>query len=116
MADVTKTFKGLKKDGNNALVHTGASFETKDASTVQQLSPLTYLGVGTIFELKIPSNAAEIILRPSTDLKISEDPTMASYWTCKADLPDGFGVTNMDTLYFEAVSSGGALEFTFITI
>lgn len=106
-----KTFKGLKKSGNHNLVHTGLAIMTKDSLGVP--SPLV---VGsTVRWLQIPANAAEVFIKGAVDVRISEESAMTGYVVIDKQQWHGFGVADMDRLYYTRDSISGNMDFYFVT-
>jgi|ETNvirenome_6_85_1030632.scaffolds.fasta_scaffold01699_8 hypothetical protein len=115
MAD--KVFGGLKPSANGPRIHTGSSISTSDATTVAQDSPLAYTTAN--LTLAIPTNAAEVSLRPSTDLRVSANSDPAggdSYFVMEAGERIVIGVANIANLYVAGNASAGTLQFYFITV
>lgn len=112
----TKSLGRLARDSNRKELQAGTGISTQDATTVPITSPYTYLGVGNITTINIPTNAAEFIIKPSTDLRISELNTMARSYTVSAGATHAFSVAGMNLIYIDAVAAGGVLNFYFLTV
>lgn len=101
----------LDTEGNR--ICTARGFQTKDATTVPQGSPLAYSSA--VITLKTPTNAVEITLAPTTDLRYSEDPTMATYDIIKAGSKEVIGLYDGD-LYIKRDASDGTVAFSYILL
>ena len=113
MNNVTKNFGAFKPDDNRTRVLTAGGLVTAGVTSAQD-SPFAY--TTDILQFDIPSNAAEVFLRPSTDLRVSEDPLMGSYYVIPAGTIHPFGVADSDRLYIRADAVGGTLNHYFVTI
>lgn len=111
---MAKDFATLHRDDNNIPIVTGCAFATQDSSGTPKTSPLAYSS--SEIAITVPSNAAELVLLPSTAMRISEVTGMARYYVIPASTTLAFGVTRMDTVYIKRDASDGTLNFYFITV
>lgn len=104
-------FGSLARDRNQVAIQTGSSFTNADATGTPQTSPLAYTtGVYTIV---VPTAAFELILMPTTDLRVGTEVTVATYDIVKANTKEAIGVANMQTIYIQRDASNGTLYFRF---
>ena len=68
---MAKNFGTQQKDQNGSVISSGTGIKTFDVSSPVNNSPLSY--TNTVTTISVPTNAVEIVLRPSTDLRVSED-------------------------------------------
>lgn len=99
-------------DENRNPVNVGSGILT---TTGTQLSPLAYLTASSI-ALNIPDTACELILRPTTDLNVSEDSTFASYMTVSTGITQCIPIAKMQTIYIKGTTADGTLNFYFVTV
>jgi len=109
---MSKSYSNLAKDGSARVIQVATSIQTSDATGTPQTSPLAYT-TALITALTIPTRAAEIVLKPSTDLKVSEDSTMTSYFVILANTTQVFPLARADNFYVQGNSSDGTLNFYF---
>jgi len=114
MAD--KDLDELVRDKNRVPIMTGSGILTEDASGTPQESPLTFLGTGNEIELSIPPTAAEIVMRPSADLRIYETTGSSSYFVIPANTAHAFGLARATSIFIDADVGGGILNFYFVTV
>ena len=114
---MSKTFAHMTCN-NNYQVITGHDIKTKDATSTPQESPLAY--TTSEIELVIPSNAVEIVMRASTDIRIKTETGASDYFVLPADTTMVFGVAKRadagESLYFIRDASNGTLNFYFVTV
>lgn len=109
MAKNGVTTNNLFRDGSTASIQIGSTFQTSDNTGTPQISPLSYTtGVTTLI---MPDNAAEVILAPSTDLRVSEISSMSQYYVIPAGQAEVIGVGKQQIVYVKADSSSGNLNF-----
>lgn len=110
-----KDFERLNRDDNKVPIMTGVGIATQDATGTPQKSPLAFTtGVTTI---EVPTNAAEIVLKPSVALRISEEATVSDrYFVIGAGTTMAIGVADTDTIYVAGDSASGTLNFYFVTV
>lgn len=101
----------LAKDDNGEAVQIGSSFVTTNGT---QNSPLAY--TVAITPITVPTGAVEMILAPTTDLKVSEDPTMTTYDVIVAGTKEAIGCSRMDTIYITRSGGDGTLYFRFTKV
>ena len=113
--NVRKVFKGLKKDAQHTQVHTGNSVRMVDASGTPKESPYSF--DTSIASISVPSDAAEVVLRPSVDMRVGVDDDLSDgYFVIPANVPYPFGLADEDTLYFRGDTESGVLNFYFVII
>jgi hypothetical protein len=112
--------KGYKQFGNLAWasesipLQTATTFVTQDASATPKLSPLTYSS--TIIIISVPDAAIQLILCPSTDLRISEDVAMARYDVIAAGAKEALPVALMQAVYIKRDAADGTVRFRFASV
>ena len=111
---MAKDYDTLARDDNRVPIMTGSGFETQDATGTPQTSPLSYSS--SVITIAIPENAAEVVLLPSTALRVSDIVGMTRYFTIPADTALALGISKMDNLYIVRDSADGTLNFYFITV
>lgn len=109
MAKTGASLNNLWRDGSTHPVQIGSSFQTNDATGTPQVSPLAY--TGSVTTLVMPDNAAEIILAPSTDMRISEVANMAQYYIIPAGQAEAIGISKQTNIYIAQNASNGTLNF-----
>ncbi len=107
-----KNLEVMVQDDNHISVQIGSSIKTVDQAGL--LSPLAFAGV--IIPIEIPINAVEFIVNPSANMRISEDPLMASYDVIRADTKEAVPAGRVKFLYILQDSVGGTLNFRFTTV
>lgn len=107
----TEGFLGLARDYTGQPLQTATRFQTVDANATPKVSPLAYSS--TAITLTVPNNATQMILAPSTDLRVSEDPNMASYYVIPAGACEAYAVALMATAYIKRDSADGTVQFRF---
>ena len=88
------------------------TIQTHDATTVVQNSPLVYTS-GATLAIAVPTDAAEMVIKSSTDLRISEDSAMASYYVHDGGSEKVIPVGDASYLYIKGDSADGTLQFYF---
>lgn len=110
MAKNTLTsLRSLVRDEDRVPVQIGSSFQTSDATTVPQTSPLAY--AGTEIALTVPDRAVELIVNPSTALRIYETTGSTSYDVIAAASKEAVPCARMTTVYIVRDSASGTLNF-----
>ncbi len=109
---MTKKFSVLPQDASHLAIETASGFLTTNSAGVS--SPFNF--TGTITPITIPDNCAEIIIAPSTDLRVSEDPIMASYYVIVAGSCEAIALAYMPTIYIAADGAGGTANIRFATV
>ncbi len=107
-----KSYGNLSKDGSARVAQVASGIATQDATTVAQTSPLAYTAAA-IITIAVPTNAAELILKPSTDLRISEQSTMVRYYVMDGGSEKVVPLGRTDNLYIKGDSASGTLNFYF---
>jgi len=88
----------------------GNKISTKDAS---DLTSPVLVDTLTIKSIKVPQNAVVLILSGTTDLRISEDSNMTSYFLLPSGATLMIGVATQDVIYVKGDSGSGACYFMF---
>jgi hypothetical protein len=101
----------LLRDGSYNPVPVASGFATQDGTATPQDSPLSY--TATIITLAVPARAVEVILRPTTLLRVSEDFTMTRYKIIDAGMDTVFPVGRQANVYIRQDSASGTVTFTF---
>ncbi|HEX5348521.1 MAG TPA: hypothetical protein VFW64_15675 [Pseudonocardiaceae bacterium] len=95
-------------------METANAFSTKDAAAPSpNRSPLNY-GIN-IIALVIPGNAVQLVLAPSTTLRVSEDPEMNSYCLIASGTIASFDVASVENVFIQQYASAGTVNFRFTT-
>jgi hypothetical protein len=112
--------KGYKQFGNLAWasesipLQTATTFVTQDASTTPKVSPLAYSSAVVI--IGVPDAAIQLILCPSTDLRVSEDAAMSHYDVITAGAKEALAVALMTSVYIRRDSADGTVRFRFAQV
>jgi len=80
------------RDDSNIPILTTTHFITLDWSDTPKTSPLSFSS--TTIELKTPKYWVELVLQPTEDLLISEDPLFATYTIIFANTGRAFWISN----------------------
>jgi hypothetical protein len=64
----------------------------------------------------VPDAAIQIILSPTTDLRVSEDVAMARYDIISAGAKEAFSVALMSNVYIKQDSVAGTVRFRFASV
>lgn len=110
----SKNFGSLKIDENNRTIMSGSGISTVDVSGTPKTSPLSYSS--TTLTIAIPTNAAEMVLTPSTALRIGENSAMSRYYVIPASTTIAIPVADTDNIYIVRDSADGTLSFFFVTV
>lgn len=111
---MVKNYSSLQKDDNHEAIQAGSGILTVDSSDTQKESPLSYSS--TILTISVPENAAEFVVKPSSDLRVSEQSDMSTYYVVSASTTHAFGVSRTDSLYIVRDSADGTVNFYFVTV
>jgi|TARA_Y100000310_G_C20699561_1_gene828481 hypothetical protein len=111
---MAKNFGSLPREDNQNAIPVGRALETSDITGTPQVSPLAYT-TGEI-NLAIPTNAVEIVMRPSTDIRVAEAASSTPYYVVSAGTTHIFPVGGLDNIYFIRDSANGTLNFYFVTV
>lgn len=85
---------------------------TDGASSTSANSPVSAL-TATQKTLNMPDHAARLILIPTTDVRISESATQASYAVLQSGEQYTLDVGGLDNLYIKADSAAGNLSYMY---
>jgi len=108
---MAKTYGNIARDGGHAPMQVASSISTQDSTAVPQTSPLSYTSAVTT--ITIPVNAAEIVLNPTTQIRISELAAMTRYTVVPALSPMVVPCGKLDSLYVTRDATSGSLRFHF---
>ena len=107
-------FGSLARDPTNYPLPFATKFGTKDSSGTPKLSPLNYSS--SIITLVVPNDAVWFSVSPTTDLRVSEDPAMASYDVVPTAGRESFYVALMANVYIVWDSADGIARFKFMRV
>lgn len=114
MAASNTGFGPLARDGHGGSLQTATKFGTQDASDPPKTSPLPYTSV--IITLVMPADAVQLILAPTTDLRVSDDPAMGRYDLVTAGSKEAFPVALLTNVYLRRNTIDGAVHFRFARV
>lgn len=109
-----KSPNNLFREGSHQPVQIGNSFQTSDATSTPQVSPLAF--TNATITIAVPDNAVELILNPSQDLRISELSSMSNYDIVAKSSKESIPVAGMSSVYITRDSSNGTVNFRFTII
>lgn len=101
----------LPRDHSGTSIQTAANFRTSDSSVTPKVSPLAYSSA--IITLSVPDEAVQLILKPSTDLRVSEDAAMTRYYVITGGAAEAFSVALQQNVYIRRDSADGTVNFRF---
>lgn len=104
----------LPRDHGGASIQTAGTFRTDDSSTTPKSSPLGYSA--TIIVLVVPDDAVQLVLKPSTDLRVSEQASMSRYYVVTAGSAEAFAVALQQNVYIRRDSADGTVSFRFAEV
>lgn len=107
----TEGFGGLARDYTGSNLQTATRFATVDISGTPKVSPLAYSS--SILTITVPNFATQLVLAPSTALRVSEDPAMASYYLIPAGACEALSVALMPLVYIKRDTADGTVSFRF---
>ncbi len=108
---VANPLASLIPDENGEKVQIGSVMTTLDSSGTPKASPLAYSSTEIV--ITIPDRAVEMVLAPSTALRVSEVTGMANYYVIPANAAEVIACARMATLYIKRDSADGTLNFRF---
>jgi len=114
MTKATQPINELLRDLQGNAVQIGSTFSTQDESGTPKTSPLSYSS--TEIEIVIPQRAVEMILSPTSDLRISEVTGMARYDIIQGGTKEALCVAKLDSLFIKRDAADGTLRFRFTFI
>ncbi|MFA5037064.1 MAG: hypothetical protein WC479_07810 [Candidatus Izemoplasmatales bacterium] len=109
---MAKNYSNIPKDGSARVIPVASGIKTEDATSTPQESPLAYTSAAVI-TIEVPENAAELIIKPSTDLRVSEEVAMGSYFVADGGSVHVIPVGRTDQIYIKGDSADGTLSFYF---
>jgi hypothetical protein len=112
--DITRRFGRLGREARGDALQTATTFVTQDAGTTPKVSPLLYSS--SVITIAVPDDAVQLVLSPSTDLRVSEDPSIAHYDVVTAGSKEALPVVLMQTVYIQRDTVDGTLFFRFARV
>ena len=109
---MSKAYSNIVKDASSRVMQVASGIKTEDATAIPQESPLAYTSAAVI-TIAIPTNAAELIINPSTNLRVSEESDLASYFVADASAFHVIPVGRTDNIYIKGDAVDGTLNFYF---
>ena len=104
----------LGRDNRGTPIQTACRFATQDASATPKTSPLAYSS--SVITVTVPDNAVQLVVSPTTDLRVSDDPTMTRYDVIPAGAREALAVALMASVYVRRDSADGSLRFRFVAV
>src|SRR5882757_484085 len=104
----------LGVDSNGVPLQTPTKFVTQDVSGTPKNSPLAYSS--SVVTLTVPDDAVQLILSPTTDLRVSDDVAMARYDVVVAGSKEAFSVGSMASVYIVRDTADGSVRFRFVKV
>ena len=102
------------KSAEGEVMQVMTSFTTQDETAIPKTSPLAY--VGTVIAIKVPKEAVQVTLMPTTDMRLSDIVGMTTYDLLKANIKETIGCAGMENIYIVQDSAGGNLNFKFLKL
>lgn len=107
----SKLTNNITREASSIGVQAGGSFVVADVTGSPQTSPLSYTtGVITIV---VPDNAIEMIVSPSTDIRVSDTAGVATYDIVRAGTKESIPCASMQNIYFQRDAASGTLLYRF---
>lgn len=106
-----RPFGKLFQDRGGNPIQTGNSFQTADATGTPQNSPLAYSS--SVITIAVPDSAIEIILNPTTALRVSEVVGMGTYDIIAANTKEVLPCAGMASVYIKRDAADGTVNFRF---
>ncbi|OQY38547.1 MAG: hypothetical protein B6226_03510 [Candidatus Cloacimonetes bacterium 4572_65] len=106
--------RNIPRGASNGQIQIGSKFQTSDGTTpTANDSPFTYTTATST--IVVPTNAFEIILAPSSDLRVSESSDVSTYDLIESGTKESLGVAGLtdSKLYIKGDTAGGTLYFRF---
>jgi len=110
----SKVLEYLVRDDNNVAVPIGSAFQTTDNTSPEVTSPYTYTTAVTT--IVVPDRAVELILAPTTALRVSELSAVTNYYVITAGSAETFPCARMQNIYIRGDAAGGTLNFRFVLV
>jgi hypothetical protein len=114
MAKAYKGFGNVAWAAEGIPLQTATTFVTQDAAGTPKTSPLAYSS--SVITIAIPDTAIQLILCPTTDLRVSEDVAMARYDIILAGAKEVFAVALMTNVYIKRDTVDGTVKFRFAQV
>lgn len=111
---VYSNFGQLPRDSGGDVIPSATKFVTQDATGSPQISPLAYSS--SVITLVVPDDALQLILAPTTDLRVSEDVAMGRYDVVTAGSKEAFAVALMQNVYIKRDAVDGTVRFRFAKV
>jgi len=103
------------KSAEGEVMQVMTSFTTQDeTATTPKVSPLSY--TNAVITIKVPKEAVQVTLMPTTDMRISDIVGMTTYDLLKANIKETIGCSGMENIYIVRDGSDGALNFKFLKL
>lgn len=107
-------FGSLGRDNNGTAIQTATSFVTQDGTATPKVSPLAY--DTTVTALVAPAGAVQLILAPSSDLRVSEDSAVGRYYRIPGGSAEALPVAPGRQVYVRQDIAGGTVSFRFALV
>jgi len=104
----------LPVDASRRAIQVANSFSTADATASPKTSPLAYSS--SIITLTVPDRAVQVVLKPSTALRVSESSSATTYDVIAANATETFPCAGMQSIYIVRDSADGTLNFKFLSV
>jgi hypothetical protein len=115
MAKTGAPFVGnLPTDASRRVIQVGNSFATQDATASPKTSPLAYST--SVITLTVPDRAVQIVVKPSTAMRIAETVGMSTYDVVAANTVETIPCAGMPNIYIVRDAADGTLNFKFISV
>lgn len=104
----------LPVDASRRAIQVANSFSTADATASPKNSPLAYSN--SVITLTVPDRAVQIVMKPSTALRVSEAVGMSTYDVIAANAVENLPCAGMQSIYIVRDSADGTLSFKFLSV
>lgn len=112
MAKTGTSTNNLFRDASHAPVPVGGSFQTSDATTSPNVSPLTVSS--SAIDLIVPSNAIKLVItNASAGVRVSELPAVSNYLLVQASGTLSIDCSRMTDIYLIRDSGDAVVQFYF---
>lgn len=111
---MAKAYNQFKHESDRNVIPIANNFTTQDATGTPQTSPLSYSN--SVITIAVPEDAAEMVLFPTTDLRVSEIVAASRYDVIQANTKEIVACANMDSIYIVRDSADGSLRFRFLHV
>lgn len=107
-------FGPLAWESTGAQMQTATKFATQDATGTPQTSPLAYSS--SVITLVVPDDAVQLVVAPTTDLRVSEESSAARYDVVTGGAKEAFPVALMQNVYIRRDTADGTVRFRFAKV